>query len=79
MTANDNRADRRNYILAEALSFAIAGFNQLPTEHRPDSNIADMEQLLRGLADETTLQMYRSLAQRRLDVLLSKPRSDNRN
>ena len=71
MVANDNLPDRKNYLIAEALSFTIEAFRRLPIEHRPDNNIADMEQLLTAMTDRAIQETYISIARRRLHSLLS--------
>jgi hypothetical protein len=71
MPANDNLSDRKDYLIAEALIFTIEAFRRLPIEHRPDNNIVEMEQLLTGMSNRGTREVYISLARRRLELLLS--------
>jgi hypothetical protein len=69
---------RDNFILVEALSFAIEAFSGLPIEFRPDNNIADMKRILDELVkQDTNLAQSQLLARRKLDQVLTYIRGPN--
>jgi len=66
MNINDPRAQ---LVLAEAITFAIEGMSRLPDEHRPNSNIADLEKLLDDMS-LSNLRLFQNEARTRVDLLL---------
>ena len=59
---------REALILAEAIAFVIEGMSRLPREHRPDSNIDDLKEMLNELRPRD-LALFQGDARRRVDVL----------
>ncbi len=67
---------RDEFIMAEALAFAIAALGRLPLELRPDNNIDDMKRLLDELVKSPgALADAQKTARRRLRALLDGPRN----
>jgi hypothetical protein len=56
-------------VVAEAIAFAIEGMSRLPDPHRSARNIAELQQVLRGLAP-TNLTNLQSVARSSVDILL---------
>ena len=56
-------------VVAEAITFAIEGMSRLPDPHRSESNIAELQQVLRSLAP-TNLTNLQSVARSSVDILL---------
>jgi len=66
---------RDNYIIVEALTFAVEGLSKLPVEFRPDNNIEDMKRLIdEFVKQDAALAQVQKIAQRRLATLLTHKR-----
>ena len=64
--------ERRQYLVIEAIVFAIEGMSRMPDEFRPDNNIADLKEILHGMVSPKNLANYEWEARRRVDILLGK-------
>jgi hypothetical protein len=69
---NEIHPMREKYVIVEGLVFAIEALNLLPIEHRPDNNITDMKWALdRLIGQDGNLELYQSVAHRRLEALIA--------
>jgi hypothetical protein len=63
---------RDTYLLVEALTFTVEALSGLPTELRPDNNVADMKRLLEEFVKlDAGLAHSQLIARRRLGHVLA--------
>jgi len=61
---------RDDFLIAEALAFAIEGWSRLPDVYRPKRNITSMKVLLASRLDDCSLALSQREARRLVSVLL---------
>ncbi len=61
--------DRKRYLIADAIVFAIEGMSRLPDEYRPRSNIEDFKEILNDIRQDA-LALLQENAKRRVDALV---------
>jgi hypothetical protein len=72
MSQRNEVTGRDDYIIVEALTFAVEALSKLPIVFRPESNIKDMKRLLDArVKQDATLGQAQQIAQRRVAVLLA--------
>ena len=64
--------ERRQYLVLEAIVFAIEGMSRMPDDFRPDNNIAELKEILQGMVSPKNLAKFQWEAGRRVDILLGK-------
>jgi hypothetical protein len=70
---------RTNYLQAMAIALAVEVLIRLPDEHRPDSDLIDLKEMLDGMSPHN-VAFLQNEARRRIDVLQGKgPQIDEDN
>ncbi len=69
----DDITGRDALIIGQALVFAAEAWARMPDEHRPDSDIADLKEIISArMGDEPTLAFFQEQARRRLTALFNR-------
>lgn len=64
--------DRDDFVVGEAIAFAIEGMSRLPSAHRPAGKIADLKDILSEIS-QAEITILQEDARRRVDILLGVP------